>query len=123
MVTISTIQFKRGKKEALEKALVGKNILLSGEPVFEIDTNKFKIGDGKSEYKDLPYISDSVQSGNLFFAETIYEFPKTGEDDKLYVYIDVSYHGSPILEPKLISDDKNKIEKFKHLKELINLYK
>ena len=85
MVTISTIQFKRGKKEALEKALVGKNILLSGEPVFEIDTNKFKIGDGKSEYKDLPYISDSVQSGNLFFAETIYEFPKTGEDDKLYV--------------------------------------
>ena len=45
------------------------------------------------------------------------------EDDKLYVYIDVSYHGSPILETKLISDDKNKIEKFKHLKELINLYK
>lgn len=45
------------------------------------------------------------------------------EDDKLYVYIDVSYHGSPVLEPKLISDDKNKIEKFKHLKELINLYK
>ena len=45
------------------------------------------------------------------------------EDEKLYVYIDVSYHGSPILEPKLISDDKNKIEKFKHLKELINLYK
>lgn len=45
------------------------------------------------------------------------------EDDKLYVYIDVSYHGSPILEPKLISNDKNKIEKFKHLKELINLYK
>ena len=45
------------------------------------------------------------------------------EDDKLYVYIDVSYHGSTILEPKLISDDKNKIEKFKHLKELINLYK
>ena len=45
------------------------------------------------------------------------------EDDKLYVYIDVSYHGSPILEPKLILDDKNKIEKFKHLKELINLYK
>ena len=45
------------------------------------------------------------------------------EDEKLYVYIDVAYHGSPILEPKLISDDKNKIEKFKHLKELINLYK
>lgn len=85
MVTISTIQFKRGKKEALEKALVGNNILLSGEPVFETDTNKFKIGDGKSEYKDLPYVSDSVQSGNLFFAETMYEFPKVGEENKLYI--------------------------------------
>ena len=45
------------------------------------------------------------------------------ENDKLYVYIDVSFHGSPILEPKLITEDKNKIEKFNHLKELINLYK
>ena len=85
MVTISTIQFKRGKKEALERALVGKNILLSGEPVFEIDTNRFKIGDGKSEYKDLPYVSESVQLDNLFFANTRYEFPKTGEDGKLYI--------------------------------------
>ena len=85
MVTISTIQFKRGKKEALERALVGKNILLSGEPVFEIDTNRFKIGDGKSEYKDLPYVSESVQLDNLFFANTVYEFPKTGEDGKLYI--------------------------------------
>ena len=105
MVTISTIQFKRGKKEALERALVGKNILLSGEPVFEIDTNKFKIGDGKSEYKDLPYISDSVQSGNLFFAETIYEFPKVGEDDK----------GKPIFEK-----DVNKIEWWINDFEVIN---
>ena len=45
------------------------------------------------------------------------------EDDKLYVYIEISYQESQILETKLISDDKNKIEKFKHLKELINLYK
>lgn len=44
------------------------------------------------------------------------------EDDGLYVYIDVSYHGSLVLEPKLITNDKNKIEKFIHLKELINLY-
>ena len=85
MITISTIQFKRGKKEALERALVGKNILLSGEPVFEIDTNRFKIGDGKSEYKDLPYVSESVQIDNLFFADTAYEFPKIGEDGKLYI--------------------------------------
>ena len=60
-------------------------VLMKGEIGIETDTNKFKIGDGKSEYKDLPYISDSVQSGNLFFAETIYEFPKTGEDGKLYI--------------------------------------
>jgi len=85
MATISTIQFKRGKKEALERVLVGTNVPLAGEPIFEIDTNKFKVGDGKSDYKDLPYISGSIQSANLYFAETIYEFPKTGENDKLYI--------------------------------------
>lgn len=86
MAIISTIQFKRGKKEALERVLVGEDSRpLAGEPIFESDTNKFKIGDGKSDYKDLPYISGSVQSGNLYFASTIYEFPKTGDVDKLYI--------------------------------------
>jgi hypothetical protein len=56
-----------------------------------------------------------------FLGYDIYDDFKV-EDNKLYVYIDTSYHGSPILEPKLISDDINKIKKFETLSELIKLY-
>lgn len=46
------IQFKRGTSEALTAA----NILLSvGEPCFETDTGKFKIGDGVLNWNALPY--------------------------------------------------------------------
>jgi hypothetical protein len=38
-------------------------ILLQGEPVFELDTFKFKIGDGLQNYNDLPYIGDHSGSG------------------------------------------------------------
>ena len=44
------------------------------------------------------------------------------EDAKLYVLIDVSYHGSPVIEERLLFDDENKIKKFNHIKELIKLY-
>jgi hypothetical protein len=44
------------------------------------------------------------------------------EDTKLYVLIDVSYHGSPIIEERLLFDDEIKIKKFNHIKELIKLY-
>ena len=46
-------QFKRG----LSEAWVQKNpILRIGEPGFEYDTYKFKIGDGVKAWNDLPYI-------------------------------------------------------------------
>lgn len=46
------IQFKRGTSAALSAA----NILLSvGEPCFETDTGKFKIGDGVLSWSALPY--------------------------------------------------------------------
>ena len=44
------------------------------------------------------------------------------EDTKMYVLIDVSYHGSPVMEEKLLFDDETKIKKFNHIKELIKLY-
>lgn len=44
------------------------------------------------------------------------------EDTKLYVLIDVSYHGSPIIEERLLFDDEIKIKKFNHINELIKLY-
>ena len=54
---IKNIQFKRGKKAVLEEKLVaGKlGVPKSGEPIYETDTRKLKIGDGVTSYKDLPY--------------------------------------------------------------------
>lgn len=50
----TTFQFRRGLSEVLRR----KNILLAeGEPAFELDTNKLKVGDGKTLYNDLPYIN------------------------------------------------------------------
>ena len=49
------IKFKRGKAATWKE----KNILLDGGvPGEELDTNKFKIGDGFTPWNDLPYIGD-----------------------------------------------------------------
>jgi hypothetical protein len=49
------LQFKRGTASAFKKT---NPILLYGEPAFEKDTNKMKIGNGVTSYNDLPYIGD-----------------------------------------------------------------
>lgn len=53
-VKTGRFKFQRGTKKERE----GSNlILLDGELAIEADTRKIKIGDGKSEYSELPYIS------------------------------------------------------------------
>ena len=49
------LQFKRGTSRAWRKA---NPVLLSGEPGFEVNTYKMKVGDGKSRWSELPYIGD-----------------------------------------------------------------
>ena len=61
---IKSIQFKRGLKSALIENLKGDNKPLRGEPIWEIDTNKLKIGDGSSDYEDLPYIAGDGSSSS-----------------------------------------------------------
>ena len=55
----TTFKFRRN----LASYWVEKNpVLADGEPCFELDTGKLKIGNGTTAYNDLPYInSDSVQ--------------------------------------------------------------
>lgn len=48
------LQFKRGRADAFRKV---NPILLNGEPAWEWDTCKLKIGDGKRRYKALPYVT------------------------------------------------------------------
>lgn len=66
--TITSIQFKRGTKKALEAKLIGDKKPLYGEPVWETDTNRLKIGDGKNNYVDLPYLE-----GSELFLEGFYD--------------------------------------------------
>lgn len=50
------LQFKRGTARAFYKV---NPILLEGEPAFETDSGRFKIGNGRTRYIDLPYIGES----------------------------------------------------------------
>ena len=64
---VKTIQFKRGLKASLEAKLTadGLGVPLAGEPIFETDTGKLKIGDGKTAYVDLPYLQGSSVDNEL----------------------------------------------------------
>lgn len=86
MATISTIQVKRGTKAALEKVLRGDSKPLSGELIYETDTNKIKVGDGVNDYVSMPYLTCSCDDVvPVEFYATRANFPIIGEVNKLYV--------------------------------------
>ena len=67
-MSFTTIQFRRGTAAAWTAA---NPVLASGEPGFETDTIKLKIGDGATAYNSLPYIvggtlSNALASANIF---------------------------------------------------------
>ena len=74
---MATIQFKRGKAEALARV---NPILAVGEPCWTIDENKIKVGDGVTAWVDLPYMGEE----NVFNAQTHYDFPSIGKEDVIY---------------------------------------
>ena len=74
------LQFKRGSAAAFRKA---NPVLLNGEPAWEWDTYRLKIGDGTTRYKSLPYITGGadgksayqlwIEAGNLGTLEEFLE--------------------------------------------------
>lgn len=50
----TTFQLRRGNAEVWAK---NNPVLAAGEPAFELDTGKLKIGNGNDTYNDLPYLS------------------------------------------------------------------
>ena len=66
----SKFYFKRGKAASWAE----QNILLGpGEPGFELDTGKLKVGNGVDKWNDLPYINADpveVENGAYFIAAT-----------------------------------------------------
>lgn len=74
---MNLIQFKRGHAARWTEL----NLVLSnGEPGFEYDTKKFKIGDGQTPWNQLPYIGET----NIVFAETFADLPAKGDINYLY---------------------------------------
>lgn len=72
-----TYQLKRG---TAERWYAQNPVLLQGEPGFEYDTGKLKIGDGFTPWIQLKYIND----GAVFNALTRDDFPKYGNADTIY---------------------------------------
>ena len=89
---IETLQLKRGTQEKLESLLIDDKKPLYGEPIWETDTNRLKIGDGEKDYKDLPYLdeSDIVLEGyydknnDVFWKDELYNNPYPRYIGKIY---------------------------------------
>lgn len=74
-VKLGRFQFQGGTSQ--EWADTGL-ILLENELAYEADSNRFKMGDGKSKYKDLPYIT----VGNIEFDKLTDEQKESLKGDK-----------------------------------------
>ena len=53
------IQFLRGTQS---KVAASTRVLADGQPLYETDTNKLKVGDGSTEAKSLPYVKVDTDS-------------------------------------------------------------
>ena len=76
-------QFKRG---TAQRWIEVNPILRQGEPGFEYDTGKLKIGDGFTPWLALPYINDVDVSGQeeMVVVATYSDLPRVGDESKLY---------------------------------------
>lgn len=94
-IIIKTIKFKRGTSAAWART---NPILLDGEPGYEKDTKKLKIGDGTTAWNNLPYIGESaeistdgksiiIQDGKIemngFSTAQVGQIPRKGNNENL----------------------------------------
>lgn len=73
----TTFQLKRGTSE---KWIELNLVLAAGEPGFEIDTGRLKIGNGQTPWINLPYVGEE----SIVNAPTKQDFPIPGASDILY---------------------------------------
>lgn len=74
-----TYQFKRGTRR---RWLEVNPVLKQGEPGFEYDTGRLKIGDGFTPWATLSYIS--VGEGEMISVDTKDDLPVPGDPSKIY---------------------------------------
>ena len=82
-----TYQFKRGTAQRWVEV---NPVLQQGEPGFEYDTGKLKIGDGFTPWLALSYINDIDLSDQeeMVTVSTYSDLPKIGNEKKLYRVIE-----------------------------------
>ena len=82
-VITTTFQFKRGTAQRWVEV---NPILKQGEPGFEYDTGKVKIGDGMTSWTSLPYINNTNVNGEeeIVVVKTFKDLPQVGNGNKLY---------------------------------------
>ena len=115
----TTFKLRRGK--AAEWSQVNP-VLAQGEPAFELDTFKLKIGNGVMSYNELPYIADAAalqssdSESSILFVDSK-TLPALGGEDILYVVKDtgelkiwvdgkyVNFGGSTNLENYVTKDE------------------
>lgn len=73
----TTFMLRRGQSEVW---LRNNPVLAAGEPGYELDTHKIKIGDGVNSWIDLPYIGEH----NIVNCSTHFEFPVIGNENYIY---------------------------------------
>lgn len=79
-----TYQLKRG---TAQRWIEVNPVLREGEPGFEYDTYKLKIGDGLTSWVNLPYINEGIAvqgQEEMVTVNTTYELPAIGDAAKLY---------------------------------------
>lgn len=80
----TTFQFKRS---TARKWYQLNPILAQGEPGFEYDTGKLKIGNGTTSWRQLDYLTNDSTTGSsegIYSDKTVYDFPKIGDENILY---------------------------------------
>ena len=102
MATI--IKFKRGQSSSW----VSQNpVLAPGEPGYEMDTGRVKIGNGTDAWLDLPYLGED--GTGVVNAATHLDFPTVGnvnyiykaiQEKKLYQWNDEKLAYEPISNPE-----------------------
>lgn len=92
-INIKDIKFKRGTAKRWEEI---NPVLDSGEPGFEYDTGKLKIGDGIHNWKELGYLGDN-SNNDIEFIDKYNNLPDVGIPNTLYCVADdkLIYHYNP----------------------------
>ena len=76
-VYTTTFQLRRGQSAVWTK---NNPVLAAGEPGYELDTGRLKIGNGTTAWVDLKYVGED----EVFSAERVEDFPSIGRANTIY---------------------------------------